>query len=137
MRVVDHQPRSMAFFDVDQRIEITDVPIHAVEAFGDDKGPLMAAARLRQDCVQRCHVVMREGTALGPGKRGAHDHTVMRKRVVRHQIARSHQRADRGDVGGMSANEAQARLAPIVRREGALQRGMDWPFAGDQATCGG
>ncbi len=122
MRIVNHEPRAMAFLDGDQGREIAEVAVHRIEALGHDQRPLVASPQGGKQRVERGHVIMRKGPALAARHNRAHDDAVVRQRIMDDEVARAEQGADRRNVGGVPADIGEARFSLVMASKSAFER---------------
>ena len=61
MRLVDHQPRVVFLFQLDQPRQVGGVPVHRVQPLHDDQRTLVEMAVGREDTLQRFGIVVAEG----------------------------------------------------------------------------
>ena len=60
MRLVDHQPRIVLLFQLDERRQVGGVPVHRVQSLDNDQRTLVQMAIGREDTLQRFGIVVAE-----------------------------------------------------------------------------
>ncbi len=136
VRFVDHEPGGMAPLDLDQPREIREVAVHAVEAFDGDQHALVAAARRDEELSSASRSLCGKNAPLGPRQRRSHDDAVMGKGIVDDQILRPEQCADRRHIRRVTADEDDAALLLIMRRERRLEFAVQRTLARDKPAGG-
>ena len=135
--LVHHQPRIVTLLESDEAREVRRIAVHAVEALDHDQRAAMLVARRLEQVLQGVKVVVGEGTALRPGQLNARDDAVVRKRIVKHHVARLQQGADGRDVGGVPAHHHDAPFGAIMSSERLFQADMARPLTRHHAARGG
>ena len=132
MRLVNHEKAAVMLLDPDKLRQIRNVPVHAEQALGHDKGSLIAEPLLVQKLPERRHAVMSIRKILRSRKLYPLDNAVMREGIVKNEIPLPEQGADNADIGGMSADERQSIRSIIKSGQLPFQLPVKGAFPGHQ-----
>ena len=95
---------------------------------------LWKRAVLLQQRLECFGIVVLEGVGGGARQPDADDQAVVRQVVVEDEVVRRHERADRGHVGGVPADEGDRCLDAVEIGQRPLEHAVHRPLAGDDAA---
>src|SRR5262249_48792641 len=86
VRFVDHEPRVVAGFDVDEAWQVRVVPVHAVETLNNNQRALERTTFCRQHPIEAIEIIMRKRKTCRTRQHAAHDDAVMREGVINDEV---------------------------------------------------
>ena len=135
MCLVEHQPSLIPPRQGAEGRQVGHVAVHAVMAFDHDQRPPGLTAVGGEEPLGGGNVVVRKVQAPGAGKLSALLDAVVAERVGQDEIRLAQQIANNGDVGGMTADEGDAILGAMKRRQPLLEGAMQRTLARNQPAC--
>ena len=134
VRVVDHQPGTVALLDLHQPGEVGHVAFGGVEALDDDQAILVVAAVLAQDLLALIEIVVAEAAARGAGQLHADDGAVVHELVVHDEIASLMMVPMVETLAACPLTNSRASSVPQNSAISCSERAMQRDLAGDHAA---